>query len=1331
MGTKPKPLGPSKLQTTSKDKVSKPQSLKPNDMGKPTGLEEGGGMVLDKRKHLEKEKILCPEEPAKIFQRWQLVNNEGISGTKDRQGKEIGSEDDPKDASIPIFNRFHVISEEDDGAKIRTAKQGRTEVMNSATEGKKISPAGSLSTGRQQEGAAETLLVRKDVQHMEKADPKVHGESTQIVQHAGMSEALVVAPVGGEGSVTPVEERDASSWELTVPVDGKLLHDLEQAGEGAITAEQTANNVRQAQCYVEHGRKVTDRKNKKKKSLQKHIIEGSAQEIAHANVDVEKGGLSVDRVENSSNQVHGVVATRKQKQKKSTEKSRDGLEKPAMHEDVQQLSESGGPQGEKDQTDLMTPIGSVGILEPAVGMSVQADVGAQIKGGFFIPSTRETAFIKGGDHQSERERGEQIMPVDMLEGSGDYSPINEQRASPTRLSEQNWANSITGNSSERVPGYTDEPPNLESASGKCLYNTEMSHIPSVSETQYAELEVHPLVRQRRHSDTSASLGRMEIASEEAVDMGENDGVSEEDSISIIERQAQAGTTAAKGEEIITKKPENVLVTTSNRFDVIREAENGNHKKQGQTELMNSVRAGKNICSTLLPTSAERSGKEGGDDRQKGISAAQTDLQQQQTNKEGGEVEKIICRRSERRIGESSTALQAEGRRAPSTAELVAVKSKSHAERAQKNSVPVSPRSSANERPRSENVSAFARKNTIPGVLLGKDVNQRNDKFTYDETEQEQKIDNTATKESQNQTVALEEEKGKTEAAQFASGSCTPLQLMQGERKASGQASIHAYGDKTNEGKGPDVEHSFDGKEHPTTVRPLKLQNKAKPILTKLIPSLNVDFDMGSAALLFDKTSANDESQLRQATKARDEDNSAEHLKNLSPKIGKCFLNKQTDSVPSFADACSSSEQTAQPPRTGQEQEDRPAKQNPQTQHQQPAAKREQRELIPNDANQNDGTRFFAPKQSKIWHAVGTSGTNNPKGKDKVPSGSKQVQTAVSNSFEAIQEENKDEQKNLAKQGRTEMNSGQSNAENPSSIKNIRRTSDTETTPQAEDRQPLPVDDHSAEQSNTRIQCTPKPATVSQQLSADGEMRNVPAVGTNEAKIATSILQRSKDECQRKEIPQLDGTGRGKKIENNASKESQNRSFEFEKHEKTSAARRNMHEASGSSSQELQPTQGERAISVGGKAETAAAKSDSGRCVQLLQLLQKERKSSGQAPSHAGDNKTDAKNDHDVAQSIPEKAQLTSGRQPKLQKKAKPILSKLVPSFSMDIDMGSAAPLFEMTNDNDGSQLRLTKDVTKADNSVKCLTSLPSEPGENRTALSPPLTTGIPPMLRIH
>ncbi|EOY25448.1 Uncharacterized protein TCM_016754 [Theobroma cacao] len=209
---------------------------------------------------------------------------------------------------------------------------------------------------------------------------------------------------------------------------------------------------------------------------------------------------------------------------------------------------------------------------------------------------------------------------------------------------------------------------------------------------------------------------------------------------IIESQAQPGTTAAKGEEIITRKPENVL---------------------------------------------------------------------------------------------------AEGGRATSTAELIAGKSKSHAERAQKNSVIVR--------------------------------------------------------------------------------SCTPLQLMQGERKDSGYASIHAYGDKTNEGKGHDVDQFSEGNEHPITRRHHKLQNKAKPILTKLIPSHNVDFDVGSVALLFDKTSDNDESQLKKAKEAIDEDNSAEYLKNLPLETGKCLLNKETDSVPSFADACSSSEQVSKLPNPVQYQ----------------------------------------------------------------------------------------------------------------------------------------------------------------------------------------------------------------------------------------------------------------------------------------------------------------------------------------------------------------------------------------------------------------------------
>ncbi|XP_017981035.1 PREDICTED: uncharacterized protein LOC108663048 [Theobroma cacao] len=48
------------------------------------------------------------------------------------------------------------------------------------------------------------------------------------------------------------------------------------------------------------------------------------------------------------------------------------------------------------------------------------------------------------------------------------------------------------------------------------------------------MEVHPLARCRRHSDTAASIGKIiSLASEKAVEMGENDGISDEDSISIV------------------------------------------------------------------------------------------------------------------------------------------------------------------------------------------------------------------------------------------------------------------------------------------------------------------------------------------------------------------------------------------------------------------------------------------------------------------------------------------------------------------------------------------------------------------------------------------------------------------------------------------------------------------------------------------------------------------------------------------------------------------------------------------------------------------------------
>ncbi|EOY34747.1 Uncharacterized protein TCM_042327 [Theobroma cacao] len=261
----------------------------------------------------------------------------------------------------------------------------------------------------------------------------------------------------------------------------------------------------------------------------------------------------------------------------------------------------------------------------------------------------------------------------------------------------------------------------------------------------------------------------------------------------------------------------------------------------------------------------------------------------------------------------------EGGRATSTAELVAGKSKSHAERAQKNSVIVSHRSPAQGRTSPEHVSAFAEKNTAPGMLLSKNGNQKDDNSLYDGTEQQQKIENTATKKSQNKPVAIEEEKDETGAVKFASGSCTPLQLMQGERRDSGYTSIHAYGDKKIEGKGHDVDHFSEGNELPITRRQHKLQNKAKPILAKLIPSLNVDFDVGPATLLFDKTSDIDGSQQRKAKAAIDDDNRAEYLKNLPSETGKCLLNTETDSVPSLADTCSSSDQVSKLPNPVQYQ----------------------------------------------------------------------------------------------------------------------------------------------------------------------------------------------------------------------------------------------------------------------------------------------------------------------------------------------------------------------------------------------------------------------------
>ncbi|KAK6228927.1 hypothetical protein SCA6_017878 [Theobroma cacao] len=86
-----------------------------------------------------------------------------------------------------------------------------------------------------------------------------------------------------------------------------------------------------------------------------------------------------------------------------------------------------------------------------------------------------------------------------------------------------------------MEGQADIPPTQESASGKCMHNKELSDVPSFlfSETKFIEIEVHPRIQRRRHSDTEVSIDEiLSFASDKAVDMGENDEDLDEDAISV-------------------------------------------------------------------------------------------------------------------------------------------------------------------------------------------------------------------------------------------------------------------------------------------------------------------------------------------------------------------------------------------------------------------------------------------------------------------------------------------------------------------------------------------------------------------------------------------------------------------------------------------------------------------------------------------------------------------------------------------------------------------------------------------------------------------------------
>ncbi|EOY21564.1 Uncharacterized protein TCM_013382 [Theobroma cacao] len=129
---------------------------------------------------------------------------------------------------------------------------------------------------------------------------------------------------------------------------------------------------------------------------------------------------------------------------------------------------------------------------------------------FYRPPNWAATVPQGDDQQmAESEEGDQIRPVDKLEGSGEHNPHTEKSATQTIYN--NKSVSIVACPSDRMEAYAENPPNLESASGKCMYNKELNDVPSIpfaSETNFAEIEVHPRVRRRRHSDTEVSIDKI-------------------------------------------------------------------------------------------------------------------------------------------------------------------------------------------------------------------------------------------------------------------------------------------------------------------------------------------------------------------------------------------------------------------------------------------------------------------------------------------------------------------------------------------------------------------------------------------------------------------------------------------------------------------------------------------------------------------------------------------------------------------------------------------------------------------------------------------------------
>ncbi|KAK6246678.1 hypothetical protein SCA6_009768 [Theobroma cacao] len=221
---------------------------------------------------------------------------------------------------------------------------------------------------------------------------------------------------------------------------------------------------------------------------------------------------------------------------------------------------------DKEKNNTIKPTARVATIEHGEGQQKILTVHAtgdgtwvHAKNYFVGPLQQANSFLQEEHPQrAESGLGGQNVSVYMLEGSGEHSPMGEQDASQTKsLGGNNRAVLETICPQERMADLIDNPPTQESASGNCIYNKKLSDIHSISGTNSTEFEVHPRVRHKRHSETGASIRKiLSLALEEAVNMGENYEVSDDDFISASDFNAAI------------KKEERTAIGSSDRWQQI-------------------------------------------------------------------------------------------------------------------------------------------------------------------------------------------------------------------------------------------------------------------------------------------------------------------------------------------------------------------------------------------------------------------------------------------------------------------------------------------------------------------------------------------------------------------------------------------------------------------------------------------------------------------------------------------------------------------------------------------------------------------------------------------